>query len=109
MTGFWEVSYLTVLNVLLFNKATFHYIFMPHCAEAVIAHFTIIPPAFPPLSCATLTPPASAPFTATPTLTPAHVIAPSQNVGSTRNIDPITRLIITSSCEFWIPARFQLL
>ncbi len=61
------------------------------------------------LSCATLTPPASAPFTATPTLTPAHVIAPSQNVGNTRNIDPITRLIITSSCVFFIPARFQLL
>ena len=51
----------------------------------------------------------SAPFSATPTLTPAHVIAPSQNVGNTRNINLITRLIITSSCVFWIPAKFQLL
>lgn len=44
---------------------------------------------------------------ANPHFCPRH--CPIQNVGSTRNIDPITRLIITSSCVFWIPVRFQLL
>ena len=47
------------------------------------------------------------PATAAPTLTPAHVSAPSQNAGNTRNITPIIIFTIRSSEVFCRPQRLK--
>lgn len=52
-------------------------------------------------------PPLIASVTAAPFLTPAHVSAPSQNVGNTRNITPIIIFTIRSSEVFCRPQRLK--
>jgi hypothetical protein len=47
------------------------------------------------------------PVTAAPILTPAHVSAPSQNAGNTRNITPTRIFTIRSSEVFCRPQRLK--
>lgn len=80
MTAFWEVLYLTVLNVLLFNKTTFYYILRPHRADRVDSSFPNHPPSLSPTILSHLNPTRQRPIHrhANPHSCPGHSTQPER-------------------------------